>query len=461
MARVCATGGRAACRFGKGRDALAGFAGVVPKKGRPGPVAPDGSRAITIASPAFHPDCTGPPCIEYLFQQFAVPACAGAACSLRWSTGCAMNDEVAERIVRRIILGLVFGGLLVLGYAVMRLFIVPVAWAVIVAYATWPLHRRLRQRLPRWPTVSAVLMTLLLTAAFVLPALWVALLLHSEVGTLTAALTAALRQGPPPLPEVVRNLPWLGDYLQGLIDSVTRDPEAIRAQMTDWARDGADLLVGLIGDLGRNAAKLGFALITVFFLYRDGERVLRQVHRVLHHFLGARIDGYLVAVGGMTNAVVWGLVFTALAQGVAAGLGYWWAGLGAPALLGALTALVALVPFGAPLVWGAVVAWLLLRGDVVTGLVLLLWCALVVSWVDNLVRPLVISSATRIPFLLVMFGVLGGMAAFGLVGLFLGPVVLAVLMAVWREWLEEAHLRLPGDRSDGASQAHDAPQERG
>ncbi|HRP98735.1 MAG TPA: AI-2E family transporter, partial [Rhodocyclaceae bacterium] len=102
-----------------------------------------------------------------------------------------------------------------------------------------------------------------------------------------------------------------------------------------------------------------------------------------------------------------------------------------------------------------------LRGDVVAGIGLLLWGALVVSWVDNLVRPLVISSATRIPFLLVMFGVLGGLAAFGLVGLFLGPVVLAVLMAVWREWIEEAHLRVPRDgKAASSEQQSEAPEER-
>ena len=81
--------------------------------------------------------------------------------------------------------------------------------------------------------------------------------------------------------------------------------------------------------------------------------------------------------------------------------------------------------------------WLLATGETVAGIGLLLWGTLVVSWVDNLIRPLVISSASRIPFLLVMFGVLGGLAAFGLVGMFVGPVIMAVLMAVWHEWLEE------------------------
>ena len=133
--------------------------------------------------------------------------------------------------------------------------------------------------------------------------------------------------------------------------------------------------------------------------------------------------------------MVYGLVLTALAQGLLAGLGYWAAGVRSPALLAVVTALIALIPFGTPFVWGSIGAWLVLHGQTAAGVGLLLWGTLVVSWVDNLIRPMVISSASHTPFLLVMFGVLGGVTAFGLIGLFVGPVILAVLMAVWREWL--------------------------
>ena len=175
----------------------------------------------------------------------------------------------------------------------------------------------------------------------------------------------------------------------------------------------------------------------MFFLYRSGDALLDQTRRVLHRAIGPRVDHYLHAVGATTRAVVFGLVLTALAQGSLAGLGYAVAGVEGPVLLGALTALLALLPFGAPLVWVPAGVWLLMNGQVVAGVGLLAWGALVVSWIDNLIRPLVISNATDIPFLLVMFGVLGGLAAFGLVGIFVGPVVLAVVLAVWREWLEE------------------------
>jgi len=349
-----------------------------------------------------------------------------------------MKEGVTERLSNRLVLGLLLGGLLLLAFAVLKPFLVPVVWAAILAYTTWPLLVRLRRLLRGRRTLAAAAMTALLTAAFALPMLWLGLLLRTETANAYAAMAALLAKGPYRLPELLAGMPVLGDWLQGLLDQFTGDPAAIRGQLAHWVESRTDESLKIIGGLGRNAAKMGFALIAVFFLYRDGEQVLAQAQRVLRRFLGERVDAYLSAVGSMTMAVVWGLVATALAQGVVAGLGYWWCDLEAPVLLGAITAVVALIPFGTPFVWGAIGAWLLASGETFNGVGLLLWGTLVVSWVDNLVRPMVISNATRIPFLLVMFGVLGGLAAFGLVGLFVGPVILAVLMAVWREWIEES-----------------------
>jgi len=349
-----------------------------------------------------------------------------------------MRDRFTDRLSNRLVLGILLGGLLVLTFGVVRPFVVPVAWAVILAYSTWPLLEWVRKLLRGRRTLAAAAMTLLLTASFVLPALWLALLLRTEMANAYSAVGGLLAKGPYTLPAVVADIPLLGSWLQDFLNELTRDPATIRAQIAHWVEARADESLKIIGGVGRNAAKMGFALITVFFLYRDGERVLAQAQLVLHKFLGARVDPYLSAVGSMTQAVVWGLLITALAQGLVAGVGYWWFGLEAPVLLGAITAVVALIPFGTPFVWGGIGAWLIANGQLFDGVGLLLWGVLVVSWVDNLVRPLVISNATRIPFLLVMFGVLGGLAAFGLVGLFLGPVILAVVMAVWREWIEES-----------------------
>jgi predicted PurR-regulated permease PerM len=179
-------------------------------------------------------------------------------------------------------------------------------------------------------------------------------------------------------------------------------------------------------------------MVSLFFMFRDGEQFAAQVRRMLEQFFGAvRVEHYLHGIGATVRAVVYGIVCAAFAQGTLAGLGYWAAGLPAPIFLGALTFLVGLVPFVVPFMWAGASLYLFLTGKTVAAIGLFIWGLTAVSWIDNIVRPLVISGSTRIPFLLVLFGVLGGLAAFGLVGLFIGPVILAVVMAIWREWIAE------------------------
>ena len=348
-----------------------------------------------------------------------------------------LSEHNASSVPRRVILALLLGGLFALGYLVLSWFIVPAIWAAILAYLTWPIYARLRKLLRGRAMASALLMTLLLTTAFVLPLLWFIAVLQGEFVLAYQSASAYMAEGPHRLPDFVLHLPWIGERLQDLLDQFTNDPAALRAQLANWAQHSVGQLGNLVGGVAQNALKLGFAVLTVLFVYRDGESLFDQVQRVLRHFLGKRVDGYIAAIGITTKAVLYGLVLTALAQGALAGLGYWAAGVRAPVLFGAFTALVALMPFGTPFVWGAIGVWLLLTGKTLEGIGLLLWGTLVVSWVDNLIRPLVISSATHIPFLLVMFGVIGGLAAFGLIGMFVGPVIVAVLLALWREWLED------------------------
>lgn len=348
-----------------------------------------------------------------------------------------MRNLTTSSLPRRIIVGFLLGGLLILGFLVLRLFIVPMVWAAILAYVTWPIYMRLRRMMRGNATISALAMTLVLTACFVLPVLWVVGLVRGEVASTYEAVAAYLSQGPHPLPDMITHIPFFGSWVQEFFNQFSGDASKVQANISHLVEQRAGNVLNLIGGIGQNAAKFGLSLITVFFLYRDGETILSQIRRVLHEILGDRFDAYLNAAGGTTKGVVWGLLATSLAQGALAGLGYWWAGVEAPLLLSAITALVSLIPFGTPFVWGSVGIWLIASGNTLEGVGLLVWGTLVVSWVDNVIRPWVISGATSTHFLLVLFGVLGGLAQFGLVGLFIGPVILAVLMAVWREWLGE------------------------
>lgn len=337
----------------------------------------------------------------------------------------------------RITLAAFLVGLLLMSYQVLHLFLVPVAWALILVYVSWPLHRRLRSLLHPYAGLSAFLMTLVLALVFVLPVLWVIVLLRGEVPVVYAQLVDNLAAVEGILPPSLARLPWVGPELQRLLSLLVEDPAAVRDQVLLWLNPLREGAIQLLGDIGANVLKFGFAVLSAFFFYRDGDRLLEQTRRMLLGLLGARAESYLSAIGDTTRAVLYGLVLTALAQGALAGAGYAVAGLQAPILLGVLTAVFALIPFGTPLVWGGVSLWLYLTGEVLAAAALALWGALVVSQIDNLLRPLVISNATRIPYILVLFAVLGGIAAFGLVGLFLGPIVIAVLLAVWQEWIIE------------------------
>ncbi|MDP1535972.1 MAG: AI-2E family transporter [Burkholderiales bacterium] len=335
--------------------------------------------------------------------------------------------------LRRTVVAGLLGGLLLVGFIVMRPFLVALAWAAILTYVSWPLLLRVQAWLGGRRTWAALGMTALLTLALGGVLLWMGLLLRGELTAAVREATALLQTGVR-LPEPMLRIPWLGPWLQERLLELGTDRAAWGRQMAELAEQWGIDAMSVVGDLGLNALRFGVTLLTSFFLFRDGDRLLAQLRGVLHGLLGERVQDYFAAVGDTTRAVVYGLLLAAITQGLLAGLGYWAAGVKAPAFWGATTALVALIPFGAPLIWGSIGVWLLLQGQAGAGIGLLLWGALAVSWIDNLVRPWVISGVAKIPFLLVLFGVLGGLAAFGLIGLFVGPVILAVLLALWREW---------------------------
>jgi predicted PurR-regulated permease PerM len=347
------------------------------------------------------------------------------------------EEFLSPSIVRRLLAAALLGGLGVLCLLVLRPFVVPVVWAVILAYVSWPVYRRVRLGCGGRATLAATAMTLLVALLLILPTVALVVVVQREIGAALEA-TQGLQAGGVTLPAPVRAIPWLGGAAQQLLDRYAADPAPLRQLLDDASRYFRTDLYGAALGVLHNAFKLLLALVTAFFLYRDGATLRRQVEGLLRRAFGERLDRYLQAAGSMVRAVVYGLLISSLAQGLLATLGYMMVGAAAPALLGALTALAAIVPVvGTFLVWGPVAATLILSGHTIQGCVLLGWGTLIVHPVDNIIKPLLISNATEMPILLVLFGVVGGLAAFGLVGVFVGPVCLAVATAMWREWADE------------------------
>ncbi|WP_116809532.1 AI-2E family transporter [Steroidobacter cummioxidans] len=336
---------------------------------------------------------------------------------------------------RLLVAGLILG-ILLLTFTVLQPFIVPLIWGAILAYVAWPLHLRILKLCGGRSSAASLISTILVTVIIVVPLVWLILMLRVEAVAAYTEIQEFLATKPV-LPQAIRDLPYVGGHAQEILDQIAADPKALRSQVMLMMEQSSVEVSRLIGGAGRNIAKLFFAVFSMYFLLRDGPRLMREARAVLEGILGPRVHDYIDAAGFTTQAVVYALMLGALAQGVVAGIGYWIFDVEAPVLLGAVTVIIALIPFGAPVMWGSLATWALVRGDMVNGVGLILWGVILVSWVDNIVRPLVISNATRMPFLLVVFGVLGGVLAFGLVGLFIGPVLLAVSLAIWREWLEE------------------------
>lgn len=353
-----------------------------------------------------------------------------------------------KRINKPIVPWLALAGLILLAFIVIAPFLVPLAWAGILSYASWPVAQRIRQWCNGRDTLAAAIATALVAITIFVPLIWLAHLAQKEIAQVLPVLRHYL-EAPQQIEDMLESLPWLnnllGDFLR-LTGNSAAHPEDVLMVMKSWASTNVYNIANVVGGVGKNFIKLIFVIVIVFFFYRDGAHFIKELRYVLAKFIGQQTNSYLSAAGVTTRGVVYGVLLTALVQGFTAGLGYWVAGLPSPVLLGMITTMVALIPFCTPIAWGLAGAWLLMQGQTAEAIGMWIWGAAVVSQLDNVLRPIFISTVSPIPFLLILFGVLGGLLAFGMVGVFIGPVILTVIWAVWREWTANLYKTQAGER---------------
>ncbi|MCH4248022.1 MAG: AI-2E family transporter [Acinetobacter populi] len=340
-------------------------------------------------------------------------------------------------ILQRLLLFGLFFCLILLSFEILKYFIVPVVWATIIAYMTWPVYRRIYAWSGERKNLSALLMTLIVVLVVGIPFIIGIFVLQHEGRNLYFELQHQLYSGKLTLPDFVNELPVVGNEIERIIRDFNENPQAATHNIGMWIQGHLGYGRLVLTEISRNLIKLVFAILSLFFFYRDGSIILAQVQRAFEMVIGARIHHYFETISETTRAVVYGVGLTAVAQALLAGASYFVAGVPNPMVLTIVTFVLALIPFGTPVAYCGVALWLFSQGHTVEAIGVVLWGVVIVSSADNVIRPLVISGATKIPFLLIMFGVLGGISSFGLVGLFIGPVILAVLLACWREWLQE------------------------
>ncbi len=258
-----------------------------------------------------------------------------------------MEDFVSTPWLRRLLTVVLLAGIVLLGFRVLEPFIVPLVWAAILAFVTWPAYQRLLRACGGRPLPAALLMTSAVSIAVVAPLAWVAAVLRVELIHAWHE-TQALLAGGLELPPAIARLPWIGEPLRDLVARAAQDPHALGAEVSKVTNQSFDQIAHVIGNIAHNVVKLLLAVLSLFFVYRDGERLTGQLAWALEQLLGPRVHNYLRACAQTVKAVVYGLVLAAVVQGVLVGLGYWVAGAGSPVFLAALTTVCGLIPFAAP-----------------------------------------------------------------------------------------------------------------
>jgi len=365
-------------------------------------------------------------------------------------------QRYAPALQKVLLFGLIFI-LFYLSFQVLKYFIVPVLWAAIIAYITWPLYHSVQKLCGPRPTLSATIMISMVILVVGIPLTFAIFMLQHEGRSLFYELQKQVFSGHLDVPQFIRDLPFIGKEVTRTLKEINTDPNSIVQNVSGWFQSHLSYGRLVLSEISKNIFKLCFAVMSLFFFYRDGQTILSQVSKALEMVIGPRIHHYLDTISETTRAVLYGVGLTAVAQALLAGISYFVAGVPNPMVLTIVTFLFALIPFGPPVAYSAVSLWLFSQGQTIEAIGVMAWGVCVVSTADNVIRPLVISGATQIPFLLIMFGVLGGLASFGMIGLFIGPVILAVLLAIWREWLHEQvnePLMMPK-----ATLAYDPPEE--
>ena len=320
-------------------------------------------------------------------------------------------------------------------YLVLNPFIPAILFAAVVCSASWPLYVWLRKVLWRNSTLAALAMSLLLVVLVIGPSLLLAASLTDSVTALTDAIKAKLDGGPVPPPVWLTDVPLVGEFAAQYWTGLATSGDSLVAQTKGLLEPARSFLLATGKAVGQGLLQLVVATFIGFFFYRDGELLMASIRKTLDRLAGGLAVELLATIQNTVTGVVHGLFGTALAQALVAVIGFLIAGVPAALLLGVGTFFLSLVPVGPPLIWGGAAVWLLSQGQTGWAIFMFLWGLLVISSIDNVVKPYLISRSSHLPLLLIVLGVFGGVIAFGFIGVFIGPPVLAVGLTLVQLWI--------------------------
>lgn len=317
----------------------------------------------------------------------------------------------------------------------LREFLPALTWTVVFAIALWPLFQRLAQR---WPghrrALLPALFVLGVTVIFVLPLIVIAIPLATDAHAALQWWQQVRQSGIAP-PALLLRLPH-GAQLTALWAQQLGAPDQISVLTKGAIHGGGAKVAGVIGrETVHRLVLFGFMLLGLFFFLRGSEDVIKQLKVGSRRTFGSAGEDIAQQIINSVHGTVNGLVLVGLGEGLLLGLAYLAAGVPHPTLFGLLTAILAMVPFGAAVAIIAASLALAATGKLIAAAVIVITGIAVTFVADHFIRPVLIGGATRLPFIWVLLGILGGVSAWGLVGLFVGPAIMAALILVWREWI--------------------------
>jgi predicted PurR-regulated permease PerM len=317
---------------------------------------------------------------------------------------------------------------------VLRPFFSAILWSAILTYTTWPVYCRLRDRVGGRRSLASGLMTIIIVLALVIPIAIAVFGLVRNAETIGTVLAEWVESGVPRPPAWVVRLPLFGETLYARWLAISEDGAQLGAALRPLFGPAKDWGLAVTRALAEGAFTLAVSALISFFLYRDGDAVSMRIQRLMTRMAGPSALPLLEVAQATIRGVVYGIIGTGVAQAVLQAIGLLIAGVPGALVWGGITFLLSLVPVGPPLVWGGAAIWLYMEGHLGWALFLAAWGLLVVSSVDNVIKPYLISRGARLPFVLVLLGVLGGVLAFGVIGVFIGPTLLAVAYRLTLEW---------------------------
>ncbi|MGZ5182392.1 MAG: AI-2E family transporter [Ramlibacter sp.] len=340
-------------------------------------------------------------------------------------------DRLMEQLTGVLALVVLVGGALI----VVAPFVTALLWGAILAFSTYRPYLRLAGALGGHRGIAALLIVLAILVVLIAPIVYAGSAFATRVPELVLGLQAKLGSGAPPLPDWITQLPLVGPRIEETWDAIAaRNPDMIvRLRQLAAPVFGAALAAGLSVIQG-----IGLLILSVLFaafFYLSGESLGNALEGAMRRIAGAQAPVLLGLVGGTVKGVVYGILGTSLAQALLCAVGYWIAGLPSPGLLGLLTFFLAVIPGGPLLVIVPGAIWLGQQGQTGWAVFLVVWTLAVGLSIDNVLKPIIIGRSSHVPFILIILGVLGGAAAFGLLGVFVGPTLLAVAHAVLRDWV--------------------------